>query len=211
MSKTKIFGITTLFLISSFIYSPVFAENPVNIEIIEITDDGSGTYIPFHDITGAMPGETFSLIPQIINNGTIATDVEVCIKKSGQDSNGTSIVIPNDTFIYTINDHWIPNGETDCYKYDESLIINSITEPLFNSVTINSNIGNDYHNSTFNLTLIANAIGDNPDNSEESSSITPNSPNTGSNTFTTSILPTASIMTIIIISGIIVVIRKKTK
>lgn len=219
-------SIISLVISGGFISSPVFAENPVDIEIVEIADDGSGNYVPFQDITNALPGETYSLIPQVLSHSETDISIRVCLNESGQDSSGNPISIPNDTFIININSHWLPDSEANCYKYDSSLNPESLTSPIFEEVTINNAINNEYQNATFNLHIYAEGITGEPDSQDEpsepdeqskesSSNITPpstpSSPDTGFYTFISSALPTISIIAALIMVGTLIFFRRKTK
>ena len=55
-NKSKLYvslaSVLSLTLASQFVYSPVFAEGPVDIEIVEVVEDGSGGFKPWEDIVG---------------------------------------------------------------------------------------------------------------------------------------------------------------
>ena len=87
-----------LSLTGCFISSPVFAEGPVDISMIELVDDGTGEYKPWEDIVGAMPGMTYSAIPRVKNNGDVEVSVRMCLSQSATDSGGGSIMLPANTF-----------------------------------------------------------------------------------------------------------------
>lgn len=185
--------------------SNVFAEdNPVDIEIVEVSNDGSGNFIPWHDITNAMPGETYSAIPRILNKGSIEISTTICLSQSGEDALGNQITIPGDTFIISFGTNWTKRADTNCYDYNYSLSPNSFTEPLFDSITINSNLDNSYQNATFNLHLYAEARGDIPDVPDTPD--TPNNPDTGifTSIFSSEALPVITTATSAIILALIV-------
>ena len=149
----------------SFVGSPVFAEGPVDISIVELVDDGSGGYKPWEDITGAIPGMTYSAIPRVRNDGTVSTDVRMCLSESAVNAAGDSIALPANTFGINIGSGWNLDNEgvaniTDpasgnCYKYSGELAVGDVTEPLFTEVMLSSVLGNEYKNSTFSLHLEA--------------------------------------------------------
>lgn len=197
MTRRGIFGIGSvlvLSIVSGFVCSPVFAEGLVDIDIVEMADDGTGNYIPWTDIVGAMPGEVYSAIPRVKNNGETAVIVKMCLSQSATDGGGESIALPNNTFGILVNESWtLESSETDavnpatgnCYIYNSELEVGEVTEPLFTEVSLSSELGNEYENSTFSLHLEAEAT-----DSEEftpeptptpSPELTPESPNTGVN------------------------------
>lgn len=216
MTERKIFGavagMLTLTCAGQFVCPAVFAENPVDISIIEVVDDGAGGYKAWEDITGAMPGETYSAIPQIKNDGSEPVSVTVCISESATNNLGESISLPANTFGININSDWTIDNERatnpsdpasgNCYKYNSELAVGDMTEPLFMEITLSSELGNEYGNSTFNLRLEAEAVGESgsdsePDSDSESESdagstdsgagsdasgLNPGNPDTGANT-----------------------------
>lgn len=186
MNRKELFGASvvgalSLSLVGSFSCFPVFADvkNPVNISIVEMVDDGAGGYKNWEDITGAMPGMTYSAIPRILNSGEAAVGVRMCLEESGVNATGDGILLPDGSFTIDINDDFwkketgIDNNGTInspisvCYKYNTDLAVGAMTEPLFYEVSLNSELGNEYQDSTFGLHLLADAIGDglpsNPD------------------------------------------------
>lgn len=195
-------GATAVVLGSQFVYSPVFAENPVNISIVELVDDGSGGYRPWEDITGAMPGETYSAIPRVRNDGSVEVDVRMCLSESATNRAGETIGLMANTFGLVIGGDWsldttVASNPGDpaagnCYNYGKKLAVGEVTEPLFSSVTLSRELGNEYKNSTFNLHLDAEATGDvgptppspvDPDTPDAPEDVNPESPDTGANTF----------------------------
>lgn len=132
-----------------------------------MVDDGSGVLKPWEDITGAMPGMTYSAIPRVKNDGSmLAEQVRMCLSESATNAAGGAIVLPADTFGIDINaSYWIldNDGPADpanpatgnCYKYNSTLAPGAITEPLFSKVTLSSTLGNTYQNATFSLHIDA--------------------------------------------------------
>ena len=199
-------------MVGGFVSVPVFANGPVDISIVELVEDGSGGYKYWEDITGAMPGETYSAIPQIKNDGSEPVSVTVCISESATNNLGESISLPANTFGININSNWTIDNERatnpsdpasgNCYKYNSELAVGDMTEPLFMEITLSSELGNEYGNSTFNLRLEAEAVGESgsdsePDSDSESESdagstdsgagsdtsgLNPGNPDTGANT-----------------------------
>lgn len=175
------FSVISALLIGGFVSFPVFADGPVNISIVETVDDGAGGYKNWEDITGAMPGMTYSAIPRILNSGEMAVGVRMCLEESGVNATGDGISLPDGTFTIDINeDFWKKESGLDnngtinspisvCYKYNTDLAVGAMTEPLFYEVSLSSDLGNEYRNSTFSLHLLADAIGD----------VLPSNPDTG--------------------------------
>jgi len=197
MTKKGLFGVSVVSVVAlmgSFVCSPVFADGPVNISIVEVADDGNENLNLWEDITGAMPGETYSAIPRVKNDGELPVSVRMCLSESATDAGGGTInLIPN-TFGIEINEHWVLDAEAsmdagdpavgNCYNYDSEVAVGAVTEPIFTEVTLSSALGNEYKNATFNLHLVADAIGDKQDEPDEpvKPDVTPSNPDTGANT-----------------------------
>lgn len=197
MTKREMFGASMISVLSlgmaGFVAFPVFAEGPVDISIVEKVDDGHGGYKDWEDIVGAMPGEVYSAIPQVQNDGSVPVSVRMCLSESATNADGGTISLPANTFGIEINEAWgLDNeGTTDasdpasgnCYKYNSLLEVGDMTKPVFEEVGLSSALGNEYQGATFNLHLEATAedgkpddpVGPvNPDN--------PSNPDTGANT-----------------------------
>lgn len=170
MIQNKVFsaclaGILTAGFASGFVCFPVFADNPVDIHIVEVVDDGSGELKPWEDITGAMPGMTYSAIPRVRNSGAIPANIRMCLSESAVNATGDSIILPANTFGITINDNWKIENDGDasdpasgnCYRYNALLNVGELTEPLFSEVTISPNLENEYQGATFSLHIDAYA------------------------------------------------------
>ena len=165
-----------------FVCLPVFAENPVNINIIEVVDDGNGGYKPWEDITGAMPGATYSAIPQVRNDGEVPVTVRMCLSESATNATNETIDLPANTFGININEGWVLDNDGsinasdpasgNCYKYNSKLEVGAMTEPIFTEIGLSSALGNEYQGATFNLHLEASAAGD----EEPDEPVTPDSP-----------------------------------
>lgn len=174
---------------SQFIYLPVFAEGPMKISIIEVVDGESGGYKPWEDITGAMPGEVYSAIPQVRNDGSIPAMVRMCLSESAKNAAGEVISLRANAFGIAIGDKWVLDDNSisspdnpmagNCYRYSSMLEVGMATEPLFREVVLNTALENEYQGATFGLHLEAEAW----DYIPESAPSKPDAPNTGVNTF----------------------------
>lgn len=193
MLRGKIYSTAVLSCVVAgcFVCSPVFADGPVNISIIEVVDDGNGGYKAWEDITDAMPGMTYSAIPRVKNDGAEAVSIQMCLSQSVKDVDGNEKVSPVKAFEVNINPNWTFDAEgsndKDCYNYNVKLPVGEMTEPLFTEVTLSGSVGNGYENNTFGLHLDAEATGEEyppvPEPDDPGASDIPSSPDTGGNTF----------------------------
>ena len=176
-------------MVGGFVPVPVFAEGPVDIEIVEKVDDGTGNYKDWEDITGAMPGMTYSAIPRVKNTGEVPVEVRMCLSESATSAGGSIINLPANTFGIDINDAWSLDNEGvtntsdpvsgNCYKYNSMLDVGAMTEPIFEEVALSPALGNEYQGATFNLHLEASAAGDEEPVTPEDN---PSNPDTGAYT-----------------------------
>lgn len=175
-------GVLATGLVSSFVSFPVFAEGPVDIEIVEVVEDGSGGFKPWEDITGAMPGMSYSAIPRVKNIGEVPVSVRMCLTQSATNGGGEEISLPTGTFGIEINSNWALESTSanpadpasgNCYNYNSMVEVGGVTEPIFSEVILSGELGNEYENCTFNLHLVADARGD------ERPTPTPSNPDTG--------------------------------
>lgn len=199
-----------------FVYSPVFAEGPIDIEIIEMVDDGAGGYKPWKDIINAMPGETHSAIPRVKNNSTVPVEVWMCLSESVISSAGEAVVAPSRAFEIEINENWVLDEVVDasdpaagnCYKYGSMVEAGAMTEPLFYEVTLSTAFENEHMNATFNLHLDARAQDGNSD--DTSGPTVPDSPNTGNNTAIKAFVINSSLIFLAagIVASLVTLVRK---
>ena len=163
-------GVLSLAGASTLVCFPVYAEAGAKISIIEQVEDGSGGYKPWKDITGAMPGESYSAIPQVKNNSSAAAEVAMCVSGSVKNAAGVVAELPAGAFEIDIDEHWILDGtiatdvvgleSADCYRYESAVKAGEMTEPIFTEVTLSKKLGNEYKNSVFSLYLQAFLIGE---------------------------------------------------
>ncbi len=184
--KELISSVAISALAAGFVAFPVFAEGPVDIKIVEKVDDGTGNYKDWEDITGAMPGMTYSAIPRVKNTGEVPVEVRMCLSESATNATGDEISLPVNTFGISINGDWSLDNEGvtntsdpasgNCYRYGSMLEVGAVTEPIFTEVVLSPALGNEYQGATFNLHLDAYAAGDELPEDEEA---TPGNPDTG--------------------------------
>lgn len=210
MTKRKLcLGVTGVLasgLCGGLISVPVLAEGPVDINIVEKVDDGSGGYKDWEDIVGAMPGMSYSAIPRVVNNGTMPVGVRMCLSESVKNAAGEETELQANVFDFDINERWVFEQENNddqntkrCYKYDTKLAVNAETEPLFTMVTLNSALENEYQGATFGLHIDAYAEGDEPTDSTETTTNSgkenlPNNPDTGGATKSEALTRPAAIL-----------------
>lgn len=230
MIKKELFGISVISVLSlgmaGFVAFPVFASGPVDISIVEKVDDGSGGYKDWEDITGAMPGEVYSAIPQVQNDGSVPVSVRMCLSESATNTDGGTINLPANTFGININGAWSPDNEggaTDisdpasgnCYKYNSMLEVGVMTEPIFEEVGLSSALGNEYQGATFNLHLEASAVGDEEPDEPVIPDSHPSNPDTGAVTnsepLTTAGYVSLSIGLIVLVGMITLLLRKSLR
>lgn len=176
LAKMGAVSVLSLACASQFVCFSVFANGPVDISIVEKVDDGSGGYKDWEDITDAMPGETYSAIPRVKNDGSTAVEVRMCLSESAKNSSGESISLRPNTFGIEIDGSWaLEKGSKNasdpakgnCYRYNSKIAVGEVTEPLFSEVILSPELGNEYKRATFSLHLDAYAAEEFPEEPSE--------------------------------------------
>lgn len=134
----------------------IITTSGVSIEILETAIDDEGRVVPFEDIEDALPGETYSKIPQVKNTDEGSVWVRTLPSVSATAPDGSPLPVPDDVFIIDYQPGWTKSG--NYYYYDVALSANETTSPLFTEVTIRPDLPDIYQNATFSLTLDADAV-----------------------------------------------------
>lgn len=200
-----------------FVGSPVFAEGPININILQVVDEETGE--EWQDIVGAMPGATYPSIPRVKNRGSVPVEVRMCLSESATNAGGETIAVPAKAFEININENWTLDneGETNvldpaagnCYKHNVVIEPGAVTEPLFTEVALSAAFENEHKNATFSLHLEAEAIGDLPVEPDDL-----NSPDTGADTWVKNFVINSGLMFLLagmlalIVAGLRKIIKK---
>lgn len=234
MTKRKLclgaVGVLATGLCGGLISVPVLAEGPVDISIVEKVEDGGGGYKDWEDITGAMPGMSYSAIPRVLNKGSMAVEVRMCLSESAKNAGGEETVLHANVFDFNINERWVfePDNNEDqttkrCYKYDTKLGTGAETEPLFTAVTLSSALENEYQGATFGLHIDAYAESDEPVNptpdptsgetADSASNNSPKSPDTGADTWVKNFVINSGLMFLAagVLAFLIVWVRKRIR
>lgn len=136
----------------------VISTSGVDIELVESAITGSGDIVPFSNLDNILPGETISKIPQVQNLDTTPVYIRARVDVSATLEDGAIVVVP-DSLIYVNynNTNW-SNGNDGYYYYNETLGGMTISERLFDTVTIASELKNIYENATFAMVVSAEAV-----------------------------------------------------
>ncbi len=150
-------GITSAYFATSERSHNVITTSGVTVELLETAVDANGHTVPFENITNAIPGNTYSKIPQVKNTDASDTWVRIRPIITASASDGSSLPVPDGALIinYDTTD-WLKQG--DYYYYHSALASDQLTTPLFTEVTIKSDLPDNYKNAKFNLTLSVGAV-----------------------------------------------------
>lgn len=146
-----------------------FAENSssAKINLLEETNvlDESGNPVPFKDIEGAMPGQSFSKIPKVENlPDSVSSEIRVHVEISAVDQFGNPIDFdPSDLDIDFNLEDWELRSD-GYYYYKKPLAPGETTTPLFTHVAFSSALGNRYQGAVFSVKLFAEATEIPPEN-----------------------------------------------
>ena len=159
-----IFGLTLLGGVlggSALAAKSTFAASGAKIDLVEETDsvDSEGNPLPFQNIDGAMPGESYSKIPKVNNlEDSVNSNIRIRVEISAVDSEGNPISFDPSLLEIDYNlEDWEVCGE-NLFCYKKELAPGESTTPLFTHVAFSPLLGNPYQDAIFSVKLFAEAI-----------------------------------------------------
>lgn len=146
---------TVAYFTRSIVTHNVITSGAIDIELEEFTKDENDETIPWKDVEGITPGEDVSKIVRVKNTGPNDAWVRIVVKTDVSKEDGSAykdgdLVIDFDTTYWTQKD-----GEADTYYYKQKLLPGAVTEPLFETVSFSTGMGNDYQNATIEISVEA--------------------------------------------------------
>ena len=153
-------GGTSAFFVTSDRAHNVITTDGVSIDLFENTNQVGvdGRPIPFTNINNAMPGDTFSKIPQVKNTDHGDVWVRILVKNSVKNADGAVVPAPNDAITANYNAHNWLNGGDGYYYYYRALKAGETTEPLFTEVSLSKNLATTFADASFNIELTAQGV-----------------------------------------------------
>lgn len=152
---------TLAFFTASETAHNVITSGGVAIDLIEQSRDETGRLTPWQDVDGVMPGAEVSKIVTVQNTGAsdawvrlrVETSIELSRPQPG-DAKGApapSLLVLNiNTADWTEKDGY--------YYYNQPLKPGQTTTPLFETVTFDAAMGNEYQGSAFSVDVFAQAV-----------------------------------------------------
>ena len=155
-----VIGGTSAFFVTSDRAHNVITTDGVSIDLIESTDrvGVDGRSIPFTNIDNAMPGGTYSKIPQVKNTDHGDVWVRILVKNSVKNADGAVVPAPNDAITANYNTHNWLNGGDGYYYYYRALKAGETTEPLFTEVSLSKGLATTFADASFNIELTAQGV-----------------------------------------------------
>lgn len=142
----------------------VITSGGVNIAVVEKTMGENDTQVDFpkEGIKGVMPGTSVSKIVRIENTGESEAWVRVKVESTitGADGEELPLTVGQDNvpvMSYTIKEGWTDGGDGYWY-YEKPIAKGTQTDELFDTVTFDGAIGNEYQNCTANIIVYAQAV-----------------------------------------------------
>lgn len=153
-----IIGGTSAYFTSSETTHNIITSSGVGVEIIEGRFDENGAVVPFENIANALPGDTFSKIPQVINVDDGEVWVRIKVERTAKLKDDTVVEVGNELLSADFDDiKWIDGGN-GYYYYKDALLKDETTDPLFTEVHIAESLSSTYSSATFNLSLRVEAV-----------------------------------------------------
>ena len=131
----------------------VITSGGIDIELVEMTDQD----VPFEDVSGVMPGAEVSKIVTVKNTGPSEAWVRVKVEKAIELAEGVAGEVDLSLIVLDIDEeNW--TEQDGYYYYNAALKPGQSTEPLFTTVTYDTDMGNLYQNSVATLDVSAQAV-----------------------------------------------------
>lgn len=134
----------------------IISTSGVDIELDELADpEGS---IPFDDLENISPGVTYSKIPYVENVDieSVWVRVKLILKKKVGESETTIDDLTSLMELGEMGNAWLDGGDGFFY-YNLSLASGQKTEPIFKTVKLKNEAGDEYKDAVFAFTISAEA------------------------------------------------------
>ena len=153
-------GSTSAFFVTSSRAHNVITTDGVSIDLIENTDQlgVDGRPIPFTNINNAMPGDTYSKIPQVKNTDHGDVWVRILVAKSAKNAAGEAVAVPDGAIVADYNTHNWLDGGNGYYYYYRALKAGETTEPLFTKVSLAEELSTNLAGVSLNIDLTAEGV-----------------------------------------------------
>ena len=148
----------------------VITTGGVDVEIVEYSDNAKIEEGQMPDsFKNVMPGTAVSKVVQVENIGGTDAWIRVKVEPVITLNDGTKIAYPDERInvididfnIDDENSDWLKYGDYYYYKnvmqYDAENIANNLTEPLFEEVSFDKQMGNEYQNCRVEIKIISQA------------------------------------------------------
>lgn len=130
----------------------VITSGNIDIELQETTSDGS----EFTDVVNVVPGQEISKIVKVVNQGANDAYVRISLEQFIELANGTMVTEVGNLIFLDINTtDW--TEKDGFYYYNKPLLPGQTTEALFEVVTFNPGMGNEYQKSEATIKVYAQA------------------------------------------------------
>lgn len=114
---------------------------------------------PFHDLENIVAGAVYSKIPYVENNGPEPVWVRAKVTLKQIATGGTATTISDYSPLMELQElggNWTLSSD-GFYYYNSALQSGEQTEPIFKTVKFADNLSDDFKNSTYSLTVAAEA------------------------------------------------------
>lgn len=133
----------------------VITTGGVKIAVQEWADEDKEK--PFQNLGGIMPSMTVTKIAEIKNTGAsdawirVKVDKNILLQGGGTPENTDLVQLDLNQNDWTL-------GNDGYYYYNQALAPNTVTEPIFTTVTFDAAMGNEYQKATASVDVFAQAV-----------------------------------------------------
>lgn len=147
-------GTAAYFVVEKTAYN-VITTGGLYMELVEETEDGMPW--PAEGITNVVPGVAVGKVVYVKNRGTVSFYTRILAEKQIAPAPGVTAELNPEYITFEINEpYW--TEDNGFYYYYRELNPGEKTEPLFASVTLAPEMGNEYMNSSAEVYVLAQAV-----------------------------------------------------
>lgn len=150
---------TLAFFTASETAHNVITSGGVDIDLIEQSRDDAGRLSPWKDVDGVMPGAEVSKIVTVQNTGASDAWVRLRVETSIELSEPLAARGGPDPSLLVLDINTADWTEKDgYYYYNQPLKPGQATTPLFETVTFDAAMGNEFQGSAISIDVFAQAV-----------------------------------------------------
>ncbi len=136
----------------------VITTGDIKLKLIESAKAEDGSFVPFEDVSGVMPGTSASKIVEVKNTGSKPAFVRVKVTKSAEIKPENSEEVDLSLITMDIDEENWTLKDDGFYYYNSPLEAGETTAPLFKNVFFSKDMDNVFKNATIKIGVTAYGV-----------------------------------------------------